>query len=230
MSTSPIENLTEHHRVAYYGGSFDPPHRGHIAIADALVDQFGLNSFVFIPAFHAPHKARLKPTSAYDRYTMLCLATQSAVKMRVSRMEIEMPERPYSVETLTRILTVRPDDDIYFVIGADSWQDILTWREWEKVLTMVNIIVVTRPGVEIGFDHVTAEVRKRIVDMRAGANSDRNEQTAPGIESLIFITDAVNMDVSATDIRRKIREDVPSWRDEVKAEVANYIEKYQIYS
>ena len=230
MSTSPIENLTEHHRVAYYGGSFDPPHRGHIAIADALVDQFGLNSFVFIPAFHAPHKARLKPTSAYDRYTMLCLATQSAVKMRVSRMEIEMPERPYSVETLTRILTVRPDDDIYFVIGADSWQDILTWREWEKVLTMVNIIVVTRPGVEIGFDHVTAGIRKRIVDMRAGANSDRNEQTAPSIESSIFITDAVNMDVSATDIRRKIREDVPSWRDEVKAEVANYIEKYQIYS
>ncbi|MBP7415287.1 MAG: nicotinate-nucleotide adenylyltransferase [Pyrinomonadaceae bacterium] len=230
MSTIPVDNHGERHRVAYYGGSFDPPHSGHLAIADALVDQFGLDSFVFIPAFHAPHKARLKPTSAYDRYTMLCLATESASKMRVSRMEIEMPERPYSVETLTRIVTVRPDDEIYFVIGGDSWRDILTWREWEKVLTMVNIIVVTRPGVEIGFDHVTDEIRNRIVDMRAGTDSDRIEQPTTSIEPSIFITDAVNMDVSATEIRRKIREDDTTWQEDVTDEVANYVEKYQIYS
>ena len=230
MSTIPGNNLSERHRVAYYGGSFDPPHSGHLAIADALVDQFELDSFVFVPAFHAPHKARLKPTSAYDRYTMLCLATQNAAKMRVSRMEIEMPERPYSVETLTRILTVRPGDGIYFVIGADSWRDILTWREWKRVLTMVNIIVVTRPGVEIGFDHVTEEIQKRIVDMRAGSNSDRNEQTASSIEPSIFITDAVNIDISATEIRRKIREGDASWQEDVSSEVANYVEKYQIYS
>lgn len=228
----PNENLTARHRVAYYGGSFDPPHRGHLAIADALVDQFGLDSFVFIPAFHAPHKARLKPTSAYDRYTMLCLATQSAAKMRVSRMEIEMPERPYSVETLTRILTVRPDDEIYFVIGADSWRDILTWREWERVLTMVNIIVVTRPGVEIGFDHVTQEIRERVVDLRGGSEP-RQVGISTGFRSKatsIFITDEVNMDISATEIRRKIREKDPTWREDVTAEVANYVEKYQIYS
>lgn len=230
MSTIPNDNLTERHRVAYYGGSFDPPHSGHLAIADALVGQFGLDSFVFILAFHAPHKARLKPTSAYDRYTMLCLATQSAAKMRVSRMEIEMPERPYSVETLTRIITVRPDDEVYFVIGADSWRDIRTWREWEKVLTMVNIIVVTRPGVEIGFDHVTDEIRDRIVDMRAGSDSARNEQTASSIEPSIFITDAVNMDISATEIRRKTREGDSTWQEDVTPEVANYVEKYQIYS
>ena len=230
MSTTPNDNLSERHRVAYYGGSFDPPHSGHLAIADALVDQFGLDSFVFIPAFHAPHKARLKPTSAYDRYTMLCLATQSAAKRRVSRMEIEMPERPYSVETLTRILTVRPNDEIYFVIGADSWRDILTWREWERVLTMVNIIVVTRPGVEIGSDHVTDEIRKRIVDIRDGRDSARNERRTTSIEPSIFITNAVNIDISATEIRRKIREDDPSWQQDVSSEVANYVEKYQIYS
>ncbi|MEQ1923572.1 MAG: nicotinate-nucleotide adenylyltransferase [Pyrinomonadaceae bacterium] len=217
-------------RIAFYGGSFDPPHRGHLAIADALVDQFALDAFVFIPAFHAPHKARLKPTSAYDRYAMLCLATQDNLKMTVSRMEIEVPERPYSVETLSRILEQRPDDDIYFVIGADSWRDILTWREWEKVLTMVNIIVVTRPGVEIGFDYVTDEIRKRIVDIRGHSDSPRNEQRSTSIESSIFITDVVNMDISATEIRRKIREDDPTWHEDVTTEVANYIEKYQIYS
>ncbi|MBK7394688.1 MAG: nicotinate (nicotinamide) nucleotide adenylyltransferase [Chloracidobacterium sp.] len=216
-------------RIAFYGGSFDPPHRGHLAIADALVDRFGLDAFVFIPAFHAPHKARLKPTSAYDRYTMLCLATQNSANITVSQFEIEMPERPYSVETLSRILEQMPDDEIYFVIGADSWRDILTWREWEKVMTMVNIIVVTRPGVEIGFDHVTDNIRERIVDLRNGEEEKRRRGERANPQS-IFITDAVNMDISATEIRRKIREEDPTWHEDVTAEVANYVEKYQIYS
>lgn len=219
-------------RIAYYGGSFDPPHRGHLAIADALVEQFGLDSFVFIPAFHAPHKARLKPTSAYDRYAMLCLVTQNAENITVSRMEIEVPERPYSVETLSRILKEMPDDEIYFVIGADSWRDILAWRDWEKVLTMVNVIVVTRPGIEIGFDHVADKIRERIVDLRDGSES-RQVGIATGFRSettAIFISDAVNMDISATEIRRKIRESDPTWHQDVTAEVANYVEKYQIYS
>ena len=73
-------------RVAYYGGSFDPIHKGHLAIAHALVKQFELDQFVLIPAFHAPHKVRLKPTSAYDRYAMLCLATDNERKMSVSRV------------------------------------------------------------------------------------------------------------------------------------------------
>jgi len=145
-------------KIAFYGGSFDPPHRGHLAIANALLGRFELDEFVFIPAFHAPHKARLKPTSAYDRYAMLCLITQNEPKISVSKMEIEMPERPYSVQTLRRLYAERPDDEIFFVMGADSWMDILTWREWEKVLTMTNIIVVTLPDVEIGFDHVTDEI------------------------------------------------------------------------
>ena len=137
-------------RIAFYGGSFDPVHRGHLAVAQALLEQFELDEFVFIPAFHAPHKVRLKPTSAYDRYAMLCLVTENEPNMSVSKMEVEMPDRPYSVQTLRQLNVERPDDEIFFVMGADSWMDIRTWREWETVLTMTNIIVVTRPDVEIG--------------------------------------------------------------------------------
>jgi len=214
-------------KIAFYGGSFDPPHRGHLAIANALLGQFELDEFVFIPAFHAPHKARLKPTSAYDRYAMLCLITQSEPKISVSKMEIEMPERPYSVQTLRRLNAELPDDEIFFVMGADSWMDILTWREWEKVLTMTNIIVVTRPDVEIGFDHVTDEIRNRVIDLRTRPTDERSTTNN---EASIFVTDAVNLDISATEIRRKMRDKDPSWREDVPAEVANYVEKYQIYS
>ncbi len=78
-------------RIAFYGGSFDPAHNGHLAISRAIVEQFELDEFVFIPAFHAPHKVRLKPTSAYDRYAMLCIATENSPNISVSKIEIEVP-------------------------------------------------------------------------------------------------------------------------------------------
>lgn len=214
-------------RTAFYGGSFDPVHRGHMAIAHALLKQFGLDEFVFIPAFHAPHKQRSKPTSAYDRYAMLCVVTQNEPKLSVSKMEIEMPERPYSVETLTRLNAERPNDEIFFVMGADSWMEITAWREWEKVLSLSNHIVVTRPGTEIDVSHVTEKIRSTIVDLRLEEEKRRKgeEETSRSI----YITDAVNLDISATEIRRLIRDNDDAWREDVPAEVANYIEKYQIY-
>ncbi|MEO6655707.1 MAG: nicotinate-nucleotide adenylyltransferase [Pyrinomonadaceae bacterium] len=216
-------------RVAYYGGSFDPPHRGHLAIAHALLGQFELDGFIFIPAFHAPHKTRLEPTSAYDRYAMLCLATQSENKIAISKLEIEMPERPYSVETLARLNAERSDDEVFFVMGADSWMEITTWREWEKVLSLSNHIVVTRPGVEIEFEHVTDEIRSRIVDLRGGSEPGAVATGFRFDRNSIFFTDSVNLNISASEIRRKIRIDDVSWCEDVPAEVANYLEKYQIY-
>ena len=223
-------------RIAVYGGSFDPPHNGHLAIATALVEQFGLDEFIFIPAFHAQHKVRLHPTSAYDRYAMLCFITADMPNISVSKMEIEMPERPYSVETLIRFNAERPNDEIFFVMGADSWMDIKTWREWEKVLSLSNHIVVNRPGYDISFDHVTDEIRERIVDLRQGEGEKRSggEEENPRSEirnpRSILITDAVEINISATEIRKKIRNGDRTWRQDVPVEVAIYIEKYQIYS
>ncbi len=213
-------------RIAFYGGSFDPVHDGHVAVARAVTHRFQLDEFVFIPAFHAPHKTRIKPTSAYDRYAMLCLITQNEPGISVSKMEIELPEKPYSVETLTRLNVELPDQDLFFVMGADSFMDIRTWRDWETVLTLTNHIVVTRPGIDIDVSHVTDEIRRRIVDMRSKTDdallTDRGKH--------IYLTDLVNIDLSATGIRQKLRDGDPSWRDDVPPEVAIYIEKYQIYN
>jgi nicotinate-nucleotide adenylyltransferase len=222
-------------RIAFYGGSFDPVHGGHLAIAQKLTEIFELDEFVFIPAFHAPHKKRKKPTSAFHRFAMLALATSREQKIKVSKMELDVPEKPYTIETLTRLKNDLTDARIFFVMGADSWQDITTWREWETVLTMVNIIVVTRPDYEIGFSHVTSEIRDRIVDLRessqrsAVSGQPKAEDQKPKIKDQIYITDAVQIDVSATEIREKIRENATDWREDVPEEVAKYIEKYQIY-
>ncbi len=213
-------------KIAFFGGSFDPPHNGHLAIADVLTDAFELDEFVFIPAFHAPHKRDKKPTSAFHRFAMLALATIGEPRVIVSKMELDVPERPYTYETLGRLKAELPEARIFFVIGADSWTDITTWREWETVLTMVDIIVVTRPDYDIGFDHVTDAIRDRIVDLRADGTGpgaiDRNPTS-------IFITDAIQVDISATEIRQSVRDGRDDWRTGVPDEVAKYIEKYELY-
>ena len=222
-------------RIAFYGGSFDPPHNGHLTIARELTQIFALDEFVFIPAFHAPHKKEKKPTSAFHRFAMLAIATDEDPNIKASKMELDMPERPYTIETLTRLKGELTDAEIFFVMGADSWADITTWREWEKVLTLVNIIVVTRPDYEIGFDHVTNEIRELIVDLRGsgqwstvdGQLKIKSEIQNP--KSEIYITDAVQIDVSATEIRQKIREKTGDWQRDVPPEVAKYIEKYELY-
>jgi len=213
-------------RIAFYGGSFDPVHRGHLSIARQAIELFELDEFVFVPAFHAPHKKRLASTPAIDRYAMLALATNNEPNISVSKIEIEVPHKPYTVETLGRLNELLPNATLFFVMGADSWRDIRTWREWEKVLTLTNHIVVTRPGYELSRDHLTEEISERIVDVRGRTDSTFEYRG----DSRIYFTNIVNIDISASEIRKKIGEGNEDWRDDVTLEVANYIEKYQIYS
>ena len=226
-------------RIAFYGGSFDPLHNGHLTIARKLIRLFKLDEVVFVPAFHAPHKKDKNPTSAFHRYAMLCLATNGLPNIKVSKLELDAPTKPYTVETLLRLKDELTDTQIFFVMGSDSWAEITTWRDWEKVLTLVNIIVVTRPAYPIGFMHITREIREIIIDLRGKIQGSRLKIQSLKPETLnlelgtekeqIYITDIVNLDISATEIRRKIRENEYDWRELVPNEVAKYIEKYDIY-
>ncbi len=210
-------------RIAFYGGSFDPVHNGHLKVAQKLTEVFELHEFVFVPAFHAPHKKDKKPTSAFQRYAMLCLASQNETAIRVSKMELDLPEKPYTVETLSKLRSELVDSKLFFVMGADSWQEITTWREWEKVLTLINIIVVTRPPIEIGFSHVTPTVQERIVDLRGKMEFTLDETDR------IYITDTVSLEISSSEIRNNIRQQSDKWQKIVPNDVAKYIEKYKIY-
>jgi nicotinate-nucleotide adenylyltransferase len=222
-------------RIAFYGGSFDPPHNGHLTIARKLSELFELDEFIFIPAFHAPHKKGKSPTLAFHRYAMLVLATRDEAQSKVSTIELEVPARPYTVETLSKLKKELSDTEIFFVMGADSWAEIDTWREWETVLTLTNVIVVARPDYEINFSHVSEKIKKRIVDLRGNyelrevedKTTDNAQLTTH--DSQIYITDAVNLDISSTDIRQKIQDNDRQWHKLVPEEVAKYIEKYDIY-
>ena len=123
----------------------------------------------FYPGHVAPHKRGRRVTPALDRHAMLALATQDEPRFLISTVELDAPERPYTVETLAhfREAAGRDGSRLFFIMGADSWEEITTWREWERVLGMASTIVVTRPGHGLETGHVTQSVRERVVDLRA---------------------------------------------------------------
>ena len=209
-----------------YGGTFDPVHIGHLEIARRVSQLFEIDKVVFIPAQMAPHKIGRPVTPAVHRYAMLALATQNDSQLSISTFELDDPDRRYTVDTVAHFQrTLGDETELFFIMGADSWSEITTWREWERLLTMTNHIVVTRPGYEPALTHVGA-VGERIVDLRGGVTKATTSRRTPGI----YFTDVVMKDVSATRIRQLAGE---GRSDELTGllptPVLEYIKKYGIY-
>ena len=216
-------------RIAFYGGTFDPVHLGHLAVANAVIRIFEIDELLFVPARMAPHKRTQEVSPAIHRYAMLALATQYDAGLRISRFELEAPDRSYTVDTLTHFeAALGKSAELFFVMGADSWAEIKTWREWKRLLTMTNHIVVTRPGYEIDSTGMGPGIETQIIDV-----SGRDTVDVSGIQNngkKIFISDAVRLEVSATEIRRLAREkQVDQLTKLVPAAVADYIIKYELY-
>jgi len=209
-----------------YGGTFDPVHIGHLEIARRVSQLFEIDKVVFIPAQMAPHKIGRPVTPAVHRYAMLALATQNDPQLSISTFELDDPDRRYTVDTVAHFQRALGDEtELFFIMGADSWSEITTWREWERLLTMTNHIVVTRPGYEPALTHVGA-VGERIVDLRGGVTKATTSRRTPGI----YFTDVVMKDVSATKIRRLVGEErTNELTDLLPPPVLEYIKKYGIY-
>ena len=216
-------------RIAIYGGTFDPVHSGHLQIARRISQLFEIDKFLFVPARVAPHKLDAQVTSVWHRYAMLALATNTEARICVSTFELNQPEAQYTVDTLTHFRAQFVESDLFFVLGADSWAEITSWREWQRLMTLANLIVVTRPGYEIASGHVPAEVATGIVDVR-GAKHVLAKEIASRDRQKIFVTDAVMHDVSATEVRQAARDDnFETLKELVPLEVADYIRKYRLY-
>jgi nicotinate-nucleotide adenylyltransferase len=216
-------------RIAIYGGTFDPVHLGHVEVARSVSQLFEIDELLFVPAQVAPHKLTRPVTPAIHRYAMLVLATQADPQLRVSTFELEAPDRRYTIDTLTHFKSEFGESaDLFFVMGADSWSEISTWREWEQLLALVNHIVVTRPGYDINLDQVNSPVREHIVDLRGFKQIPTVVNETSGEK--IFITDVVMLDYSATEIRQALLKD--DWNQLtrlVPPPVADYVRKYELY-
>ena len=217
-------------RAAIYGGTFDPVHRGHLEVARKVLELFELEEVLFVPACVPPHKAAI--SSAFHRFAMLALATEQVARLRISTIELDEPERPYAVDTVERMQSsLGAARRLFFMIGADSWTEITSWHEWQRLLRMCDLIVVTRPGYDLS--RSSANASAQIVDVRGASQRALTEVLEGGDGGKgprVFLTDVAMVDISATEIRAAARTGgSEKLRAMVPAAVANYIEKYELY-
>jgi nicotinate-nucleotide adenylyltransferase len=146
----------------------------------------------------------------------------------VSTVEIESPDEPYSFQTVERLASIYgAGASLFFIMGADSFEEINTWREPERLLAGANIVVVTRPGYGLRSSHLPADFTSSIIDMRGRSGGGAGDEVGPGARR-VYLTDYVNIDVSSTEIRQRVR-DGETINGLVPPGVASYIEKYELY-
>jgi nicotinate-nucleotide adenylyltransferase len=215
-------------RLGVFGGTFDPIHNGHLAVAGALAERFAFDELLFVPAHVPPHKRGEPITHACHRFAMAALATADRADWGLSTLEVEAPERPYSVDTIARLGELRPRAvPLYFIIGADQFEDLPTWHEPLRLVESCHIIVTARPGHRLGAEHLPDPIRRRLVDLRGTGPAD-GAPAAEGGGTRIYLTEDAFVDLSSTAVREAAREGRP-YGHMVPAAVAAYIEKHNLY-
>jgi nicotinate-nucleotide adenylyltransferase len=132
--------------IGIFGGTFNPIHVGHLLTAQDALEQMDLERVIFIPSATPPHKVVDKLASARDRLRMIKLAIRGHDRFDVDDIEIKRGGKSYSVDTLTQLKRRHPRAELFFIIGADSLQELHLWREVARLVTLCTFVTVPRPG------------------------------------------------------------------------------------
>jgi len=194
-------------RLGLFGGTFDPIHLGHLILAEQCRESCGLDRVWFVVAGEPPHKPGGR-TAVAHRLEMAGLAVAGHSAFAVSEIETKRPGPHYSVETLESVRQDSPGEELFFLIGADSLADLVTWREPARIAQLATIVVVNRPGIE--------EVDP------AGL-----PDFGPGSHRLLSVT-VPPIGIASTDLRRRLAEG-RSIRYQVPRGVEAYIEAHGLY-
>lgn len=197
-------------RLALFGGTFDPPHRGHLAIAKAAANAFRLTTVLFAPVGSQPLKEGRTATSFADRLAMVRLACEADPRFQASTLDAPRSDGApnYTVDTLASLRSQMPAAALFNLVGADSFLSLRSWREPQQLLALAEWIVVSRPGSPL--DDLT----------RLGLTTEERKR--------IHLIETVHEDVSATDLRRCLAagEDCD---DLLPPPVTQYIQSHGLY-
>ena len=164
-------------RLAILGGTFDPIHRAHLALAREATSRYQLDRVMFVPASQPPHKSGVTHASYADRVRMTELACAGEPRFEVSRLE--EGRASYSIETITKIrATLAPGDGLFFLIGADAFAEIETWRRWREVVDSVTFIVASRLGRSYRVPDGASVERLEGLDLPYASSAIREELAA----------------------------------------------------
>ena len=218
-------------KIALFGGTFDPVHFGHLAVARAAMKRFGLNLVYFVPADVPPHKQKRRLTDFHHRFAMLALATADEPRFVPSLLDAPVGQPNYSINTVRRLKkALTKSDKLYFLIGMDAFQEIATWRQPEELLAECDFIVASRPGYSLADVGRALPGRLRPSDsvMKAlGKPGSRKAIALPGAK--IHLLPEVREEFSSTQIRAAAHRSLSQLSRYVPRPVAAYIKKERLY-
>ncbi|WFP17856.1 nicotinate-nucleotide adenylyltransferase [Citricoccus muralis] len=189
-------------RLGIMGGTFDPIHHGHLVAASEVASEFDLDEVVFVPTGEPWQKSGQQVSAAEHRYLMTVIATAANPRFTVSRVDIDRPGPTYTADTLRDLAQLRPDAELFFITGADAMEQIMTWKDVDRIWDLAHFVGVTRPGHELN---------------DFGRKTDISLMEIPA------------MAISSTDCRRRVEAGKPVWYL-VPDGVVQYIGKYGLYT
>ena len=196
-------------RIGLLGGTFNPPHLGHLVCAQFALDGLGLDRVLLIPVHTPPHKEAVCDPGVSHRLALCEAAAAGDDRLEVSRAEADVPGRSYTVDTLNRLHEQRPEDHLTFIVGGDMAHSLPAWREPEGILSLAEIGVAGREDLD-------EDAIRRSLRELAGA------------ENRVRFFDMPRIDISSTLIRRRVAAGLPV-RYLVPATVAAYIQREGLY-
>ena len=196
-------------RIGLFGGTFDPPHIGHLILASEAVQQLGLSRLLWVLTPQPPHKEPAAITPAEHRMAMVKLAIADNSTFELSTLELDRPGPHYTIETVELLKTAAPDSGIALLLGGDAVNDLPEWRRPRDLIAACDLIgAMLRPGVTIDIE--------------------RLERGLPGAAGKIRILDVPLIDIASSEVRRRIRGRLP-YRYFLTAAVLEYVRQKKLY-
>ncbi len=195
-------------RLGVFGGTFDPPHIGHLILAEEALAQLQVDRLLWLLAADPPHKQERQLTPLDDRLAMLQAAIMGNSRYELSRVDLDRPGPHYTADALRLILAEHPAKELIFLMGGDSLNDLPTWHQPEEILAQARLGVMRRPGQSFDLEAM--------------------EAVLPGISGRVTFLDVPMIEISSHDIRRRVGEGLP-YRYMVPEGVQEIIEGRGLY-
>lgn len=203
MSTAPrsTKAAASPRRIGVMGGTFDPIHHGHLVAASEVAASFDLDEVIFVPTGEPWQKSKVSDSE--HRYLMTVIATASNPRFTVSRVDIDREGPTYTVDTLRDLRKILPNDELFFISGADAVEQIVSWKDADQLWEFAHFIGVSRPGHELSLSGL----------------SDKH----------VSLLEVPALAISSTDCRSRVSTGHPVWYL-VPDGVVQYIAKHKLYS
>jgi nicotinate-nucleotide adenylyltransferase len=196
-------------RIGMFGGTFDPPHLGHLKLASEACDQLKLDRLLWMLTPNPPHKPDQIISGVNDRFAMLGLMLEDDPRFEISRIEIDRPPPQYTVDTIAQVRSERQTDALILLIGGDSLRDLPTWRDPIQLTAWIDEIgVLLRPGVVIDLASLETKI--------------------PGITPKIRFVDSSPINIASSDIRKLVHAG-RNIQGMTASKVCDYIKSQNLY-